>query len=255
MPWLVAQSLATAAGAHDSPLTLAKKLTNPFSDVVNVPINQNPDFGLGAGDEWRYTVTLQPVIPFRLDRQWHLISRTVAPAIYHHAGDVQEFGLGDIAQSLFLSPTHASEEGWFWGIGPIVLLPTATEERFGGQHWGLGPTMGLLIRGGPWTVGALLNHIHSVSGGGVNETQDTTFLQPFVDYTTASKTTLSLNTESTYDWRNEQWTAPFNLVVRQLFDLLEQRVSVALGGRYYVAAPESGPEWGLRLGVTVILPR
>jgi len=32
-------------------------------------------------------------------------------------------------------------------------------------------------------------------------------------------------------------------------------VSVALGGRYYVAAPEGGPEWGVRLGITFIFSR
>jgi len=247
--------VAAPARAEDSPLTLARKLTNPFSDVVNVPINQNPDFGLGAaGDEWRYTITLQPVIPFRLDREWHLISRTVAPAIYHDGGETQELGLGDIAQSFFLSPTHASDDGWFWGLGPIFLLPTATEDRFGAEQWGLGPTLGILTRSGAWTIGALLNHIWSVAGDDSQGALKTSFLQPFVDYTTTSKTTLSINTESTYDWTSEQWTAPLHLVVRQLFEPLDQRLSVALGGRYYVAAPDGGPRWGVRLGITLIIP-
>lgn len=246
--------VAAVVRAEDSSLTLAKKLTNPFSDVVNLPINQNPDFGI-ADDGWRYTVTVQPVIPFRLNHEWHLISRTVAPVIYQDSGGSDDFGLGDIAQSFFISPTHASEEGWFWGIGPIFSLPTATQDRFGTEQWGIGPTMGLLIRSGPWTLGALLNHIHSIQGHDAQSDVNTTFLQPFVDYTARSKTTLSLNTESIYDWTSEQWTAPIHLVVRQLFDLSDQRVSVALGGRYYLDKPEGGPQWGIRLGVTFIFPR
>jgi hypothetical protein len=246
--------VAASARAEDSALALAKKLTNPFSDVVNLPINQNPDFGIGSDDGWRYTLTIQPVIPFRLDHEWHLISRTVAPVIYQDSGGASDFGLGDIAQSFFLSPTHASEEGWFWGLGPISLLPTATLARFGNERWGLGPTLGLLIRIGPWTLGALTNHIHYLGGADTSDL-DTTFLQPFIDYTTSSRTTLSLNTESIYDWTNEQWTAPLHLVVRQLVDLLDCRVSIALGGRYYIDAPEGGPEWGIRLGVTFIFPR
>jgi hypothetical protein len=245
--------IATPAEAEDSPLTLAKKLTNPFSDVVNVPINQNPDFGLGADDGWRYTITAQPVIPFRLDDAWHLISRTVAPVIYQDSDGTDDGGLGDIAQSLFLSPTHASETGWFWGLGPIFLLPTATVDRFGADRWGLGPTLGLLTRAGPWTIGALTNHIHYFEAHEGQGDLNTTFLQPFIDYTTDSKTTLSINTESTYDWTNTQWTVPINLVVRQLFELFEERVSIALGGRYYVAKPAGGPDWGIRLGVTFII--
>jgi hypothetical protein len=246
---------AATVRAEDSALTLAKKLTNPFSDVIHLPINQNPDFGLGGSAGWRYTITVQPVVPFRLDDEWRLISRTVAPVIYQDSAGAQDFGLGDIAQSLFVSPAHASEQGWFWGVGPILLLPTATVDRFGAQQWGLGPTLALLTRAGPWTVGALTNHIFSLAGHEGESDVNTTFLQPFVDYTTDSKTTFSLNTESVYDWTNEQWTAPIHLVVRQLFEFLEQRVSVALGGRYYLETPEGGPVWGARLGVTFIFPR
>jgi hypothetical protein len=247
--------VAALTRAEDSPLTLATKLTNPFSDVINLSINQNPDFDLGGDEGWRYTITVQPVIPFRLDDEWHLISRTVAPVIYQDSAGARDFGLGDIAQSLFLSPTHASEQGWFWGLGPILLLPTATVDPFGAKQWGLGPTLGLLTRAGPWTVGALTNHIFSLGGHEGKSDVNTTFLQPFVDYTTDSKTTFSINTESVYDWTNEQWTAPIHLVVRQLFELLGQKVSVALGGRYYVATSPGGARWGLRLGITFIFPQ
>jgi hypothetical protein len=33
-----------------------------------------------------------------------------------------------------------------------------------------------------------------------------TFLQPFLSYTTKTHTTFGLNTESIYDWVNKQWT-------------------------------------------------
>jgi hypothetical protein len=257
---LVVMPLVPALLAADVPepapeltsLELAEELTNPFADLINVPINQNPDFGLGQADGWRYTLTLQPVIPIHLADDWNIISRTVAPVIYLDADGPASFGLGDIAQSFFISPSHARHFGWVWGAGPIVVLPTATDDRFGNERWLLGPTVGLLNRHGPWTVGALTNHTWSVSAGGA--AVSATFLQPFIDYTTRSSTTLSLNTESTYDWTGKQWTIPVHLVVRQLFNFDGQKVSVALGGRYYFEAPASGPEWGLRLGITLLFP-
>ena len=246
---------AAPAAAGDSSLTLARKLTNPFSDVVNVPINQNPDFGIGAEDGWRYTLTVQPVIPFPIDKEWNIISRSVVPVIGQEGGGSSDFGLGDIAQSFFLSPTGATDNGWWWGAGPIFLLPTATVDRFGANQWGMGPTVGLLNQSGPWTIGALTNHTWSLDGHEGRSDVNATFLQPFVDYTTESKTTFSLNTESTYDWTNEQWTVPIHFVVRHLFDIAGQQVSVALGPRYYAEAPEGGPEWGVRLGVTLLFPK
>lgn len=247
--------LAGALTAQDSELTLARKLTNPFSDVVNVPINQNPDFGIGSDDRWRYTLTVQPVIPFALNEEWNIISRSVIPAVVQESGTGTDAGIGDIAQSLFLSPTHATDNGWWWGAGPIFLLPTATEDAFGADQWGLGPTVGLLRRAGPWTIGALTNHIWSLGSQEGRSDVNATFLQPFVDYTTESLITYSLNTESTYDWTNEQWTIPIHFVVRRLFDIAGKKVSVALGPRYYAETPEGGPEWGMRLGVTLVLPR
>lgn len=244
-----------ALAAEDTSLELAKELTNPFADLISVPINQNPDFGIGSDEAWRYTVTLQPVIPIHLNADWNIISRSVIPMIYHDSGGRSDFGLGDIAQSLFLSPTHAGEHGWIWGVGPIFLLPTATKARFAAEQWGMGPTVGLLKRSGPWTIGALMNHTWSVSGHAGRDDVNASFLQPFIDYTTDSRTTFSLNTESTYDWTHSQLTVPLNLVVRQLFTCGKHQVSVAIGPRYYAAAPDGGPEWGLRLGVTFLFPK
>jgi hypothetical protein len=241
--------------AEDASLELAEKLTNPFADLITIPINQNPDFEIGPDKGWRYTVTLQPVIPIHLNPNWNIISRTVIPAIYQDSGGKSDFGLGDIAQSLFLSPTNATDSGWCWGVGPIFLLPTATEERFGADQWGIGPTLGLLKRSGQWTIGALTNHIWSLGSTQGHTNVNATFLQPFIDYTMKSKTTFSVNTESTYDWTNEQWTVPFNFVVRQLFNIGGQEVSVALGMRYYAETPAGGPKWGVRLGVTLLFPK
>lgn len=252
---VVALLLGAASTGSATPLTgveLAEQLTNPFADLINVPINQNPDFGLGEDNGWRYTLTLQPVVPIHLDETWNIISRTVAPLIYLDTEGQSTFGLGDIAQSFFLSPTLANGLGWVWGAGPIVVLPTATTDRWGYHHWLMGPTVGLLNRLGHWTIGALTNHTWSLSE---SENVSATFLQPFVDYTTNSKTTLSVNTESTYDWTGKQWTVPVHLVVRQLFEMENQNVSVALGVRYYFAAPDTGPAWGLRLGITLLFPK
>ncbi|MGH8731556.1 MAG: transporter, partial [Burkholderiales bacterium] len=222
---------------------------------INVPINQNPDFGIGPDHGWRYTLTLQPVIPIHLSNDWNIISRTVVPAIYQDSGGGSDFGLGDIAQSFFLSHTHPTDEGWFWGAGPIFVLPTATNARFGAEQWAMGPTVGLLKRSGPWTIGALTNHTWSLSGHEGRSNVNATFLQPFIDYTFESRTTLSLNTESTYDWTQRQWIVPVHFVVRQLFDIGGQQVSVGLGARYYAETPAGGPQWGLRLGVTFVFPK
>jgi hypothetical protein len=61
----------------------------------------------------------------------------------------------------------------------------------------------------------LANHIWSywaTTTGAVNAT----FLQPFLAYTWPTATTVTLQTETTYDWNADQWTVPLNLQVSQL---------------------------------------
>src|SRR5262249_10842412 len=81
---------------------------------------------------------------------------------------------------------------------------------------GGGPYGRLLRQDHGFTYGLLANHIWSCAGDADRPDVSTTFLQPFVSYTTTTHTTFGLNTESTYDWEARQWTVPINLMVSQL---------------------------------------
>ena len=137
----------------------------------------------------------------------------------------------------------------------MFLWPTATDDLLGAGKWGVGPTAVVLRQEGPWTYGALVNHIGSVAGDDDRSDVSATFLQPFLSYITPTRTTLTLNSESTYDWERGQWTVPINLLVSQLLKVGRMPVQLSLGGRYYAESPEGGPEWGLRAAVTLLFPK
>ena len=121
----------------------------------------------------------------------------------------------------------------------------ASDDLLGGEKWGLRPTAVALKQEGPWTCGILANHIWSVAGNDDRKDISATYLQPFLAYVTSTKTTFSLNTESTYDWKAEQWSVPINAQVSQLLKLGDQIVSVGAGVRYWVDSPDTGPKgWG-----------
>ena len=103
------------------------------------------------------------------------------------------------------------------------------------------------VEAAPWTYGALANHLCSYAGNDALQEVDLTYLQPFLSYTTKTQTTYSLNTESTYDWTNTQWTVPINVAVSQLVKIGEEPVQSQLAGRYYADAPVGGTDWGLGL--------
>jgi hypothetical protein len=163
-------------------------------------------------------------------------------------------GFGDTLVSFFLSPQEPGPGGLIWGVGPVFLLPSATHPLMGGQQWGAGPTAVALVQKNGWTVGALANHVWGFSPEDDRAEVNSTFVQPFISYTTKSKTTFTLNTESTYDWNETQWTVPVNLSAAQLLKVGKLPVQVQLGGRYYAEGPSGAPEWGVRFAVTLLFP-
>jgi hypothetical protein len=238
---------------------LAKKLSNPVAALISVPFQGNYDKDMGPNDDGeKYYVNVQPVIPITLNEDWNLISRTIVPLVSQD--DVvpgsSESGLGDITQSLFLSPAKPTESGLIWGAGPAFLIPTASDNELGAQKWGVGPTAVGLKQDGPWTMGALGNHIWSVAGDDDRTDVSATFLQPFLTYTTKEAWTYGLNTESTYDWKDTEWAIPINAFVSKVTRIGDQLVQIGGGVRYWADSPPDGPEGlGARLFVTLLYPR
>lgn len=236
---------------------LAKKLANPVASLISVPLQYNYDENFGPDENGsKSLLNIQPVWPFTLNDEWNLITRTIIPLVDQHdiPTGTDESGIGDILQSFFFSP-KAPVNGWILGAGPAILYPSASDEVLGGEKWGLGPTAVALRQDGPWTYGVLTNHVWSVAGDEDRADISSTFLQPFVAYITKTKTTFSLNTESTYDWENDQWTVPVNLMVAQLLKIGPQIIQVQAGVRYWAESPDNGPEhWGARMVLTFLFP-
>ena len=136
------------------------------------------------GDRWM--LNIQPVIPFELNSDWNLISRTILPLVSQSdifPGGGSQSGTGDSVQSLFFSPVE-SRNGWIVGAGPVFLVPTGSDDLLTTDKWGAGPTGIALKQTGPWTCGALANHIWSFAGDSDRPDINATFLQPFMSYTT-----------------------------------------------------------------------
>jgi hypothetical protein len=259
--FVMAEDIADRDGVVESgepsEAELAMELQNPIASLISVPIQNNWDFGIGPADAMRYTANIQPVIPFSLNGDWNLITRTILPVIYVESpvsGGDSKAGLGDMVQSFFFSPRELVG-GWILGGGPVFLYPSATEDDLGTKKWGVGPTLVVLQQREGWTYGILANHVWSFAGDEARPDVSATFLQPFVSYTTTTHTSFSFTTESTYDWEAGQWTVPLNIVISQLLKIGRQPLSFNLGGRYYPERPDNGPDWGIRFVLVLLFPK
>jgi hypothetical protein len=245
--------------AEDADAKLAQQLANPVASLISVPLQYNYDDKYGVTDEGsKHLINVQPVIPFSVGDSFNVISRTILPVVAHSEPTFgsDSGGLGDTLQSFFLSPKEPTAGGLIWGAGPALLLPTATDQRLGAEKWGIGPTAVGLRQHGAWIYGGLVNHLWSFAGEDSRRDINASYMQPFVSYITETKTTITFNSESTYDWQDRNWSVPVNLIVSQLFKVGSQPMQIGVGPRYWIESPEGGPEgWGARAVLTFLFPK
>jgi len=260
--WLavVPSVFSFAALGQSGDAELAQELTNPLADLVTVPIQMNFDRRLGPADDGtKVTTNVQPVIPFKGPGNWNLISRTIVPVVYQDEivpGAGSQFGLGDINLTVFLSPKQPSAGGFLWGAGPTFLFPTATDAMLGARKWGAGPAVVGLVMRGPWTAGLLANHIWSFAGDDKRQDISNTFAQPFVAYTWPSAWTVSVQSETSYNWKSEKWSVPINAALSKLVRFGKLPVSLQGGVGYWAEATDAGPKGvRFRLQANIVLPR
>lgn len=252
---LVAVSAAQPASEED----LAKETQNPVSDLISVPFESNFNFGVGPNDDLQYILYVQPVVPFRLSKDWNLITRTIIPLIDQPelgpgVGDV--FGLGDIQLSQFLSP--AKSGALIWGIGPIVQFPTATDDALGSDKWSAGPTAAALTIRGPWVAGALVNHLWSLAGDDDRADVNQTLIQPIVNYNLPGGWFLSSVPYITANWEtdgDDRWTVPIGIGVGKVHRFGTQPVSLQLTPYYNVVRPDDAAEWTLQFRINLLFPK
>ena len=248
-------SFPLAAETEDQ--AISRKLANPISSLIQVPVDFTFDKNLGGNDQGeRAVMTIKPVIPFSISENWNVISRTVLPIVSLDdviPGRSSESGLGDAVQSFFFSPTTVGDSGWIWGAGPVFVLPTSTNDFTGAGEWGAGLTaVALKQQGKSWTYGALVNSIRDLGG---DTPIETSLFQPFISYRTANSVTFSLNAEATFDGVNDEWSIPVKLSASKLFRFGKLPVSLGGGVRYWADSPPGGPEsWSAILTMNLILP-
>lgn len=252
--------VAWPAGAQESQ-SLAREAKNPFADLINLQFFYDANLGVAPANETQQVLTVQPLIPFNLNDDWTVITRTILPLIAQPESARDEGwvrGLGDTQFAAFLSPARAAS--WVWGIGPVFQLPSATHDALGQGKWGAGPATGVQWSGTQWTFGALILNIWSFAGeanrAAVNQLQ----LQPTVNYTFQDHPNryLSFQPTITANWEvsgDDRWTVPISLGLGQLVKFGHQSVNLQATAYYDVIAPPGSAQWTLELLVQLLFPQ
>jgi hypothetical protein len=181
------QSLAQpAAPVSDPDAELSKEIENPVTRRITLPLRYEADFLDGAYKATKNTFEIdQAVVPFRLNEDWALITRTKLPVDVEppkKLGDHWAIGLSNGYTTFFLSPEHG--DGLYWGAGPVLYYPSATNSTVGVNKWGSGPSAAFIKEDqNPWVFGAVVNNIWTFGGPpGSSDRTNQLFLNPFINY-------------------------------------------------------------------------
>jgi len=238
---------------------LAKAAQNPVANMISLPLQNNTNFNFGPMEKTQNVFNIQPVWPFTLNENWNLITRTIVPVISQpqlFPGDDRENGLGDIIFTAFLSPANPGK--MIWGAGPVLLLPTATDEKLGTKKWGAGPSAVALSIRGPWVFGALANHIWSFAGDGNRDDVNLTLIQPFVNYNLPEGWYLVSSPVITANWEADSdntWTVPLGGGIGKIFRIGGLPVNTSAQAFYNVEKPDFGADWSLRVQLQFLFPK
>jgi hypothetical protein len=238
---------------------LAKASQNPVGDLVTLPFQNNTDFGVGPEDGTRNTLNIQPVFPVGISKSVNMINRLIVPVVSQPEftpGEGRTFGLGNSSYTAFFSPKKPGK--LIWGVGPVISIPTATDEALGGDQWAAGPSVVALTMPGQWVVGALVSNSWSISGS--DDDGDINFFlsQVFASYNKPSGWYYTTSPIITANWEaesGERWTIPVGGGMGKVFNMGKQPVNASLQAFYNVEKPEFAADWQIRFQFILLFPK
>jgi hypothetical protein len=247
--------------AQSAPEELRKIARNPFADVIKLPFEEDFTFNQGPYNRNANSLAIQPVIPLSITGDWLLVTRVVATALAYQPNLVAKSGgttgLGDTTASFFLTPAQTGK--LIWGVGPAILMPTATSDQLGAGKWGVGPTGAVLVEPEWGSAGVLVQNIWSVAGGSNRSPVNQLQLEPLFSYNLPRGWYLISNPTIVADWtqpKSQRWLVPIGGGAGRSFDIGKQAVDSNLTLYWNAVRPGNpfSPKWQLNLEFTFLFP-
>jgi hypothetical protein len=240
---------------------ISKEVENPVTTNITLPLRYEATFNDGPdNDSTKSTFELdQAVVPFSLDADWSLITRTKMPFVSDPPkkhGKPWQLGMDNGYTTFFLSPSHGST--YFWGVGPVLYYPTATNSNIGVNKWGLGPSVAFLKKdASPWEWGIIVNNIWSLGGPPHGKDRSNSFLvNPFLSYHFGDGWAVGSSPDVESNWLakpGQDWTLPVGGGISKTFRLGKLPIRVAFDSYYNAIRADAGNQtWLAEVTMTMV---
>jgi hypothetical protein len=270
---LVQVAYADAAGTKDATTktsaskdaggpSMAEKATNPTSILTQLQLQNVFIPSTYDADGYSNQFIIQPVLPMKTG--WdtfpmHIIRLTLPLNVLtaDPDGPINETsGVGDLTVfDLF----RAKPKKWgAWGIGPVAVFPTASDDRLGQGKYQLGPAFMLVNSAVPkWQFGVLIQNPISFAGDSDRDSVSTLSVQPiairhFQDGWYAGLGDMPM----TREWLNGDYNFPLNLRIGKVTKIGKQPVNMFIQPFWTPSGFHKGQaaEWGIKFNLTLLFP-
>ena len=260
---LIASVWSVQSSADD----LAKASQNPVGDIISLPI-ELWHYGDMPGNSDASMLVAKPVYPVSLGKV-NLINRLIILYLWVDANlseldlgntavpfdDVNRAGFANIQYQGFMTPAEAGKV--IWGVGPVLEMPTHTN-NLGSEKWSAGIGAVALTMPGNWVVGALVQNLWSFAGPNDADDVNKFTFQYFVNYNLTKGWYLTSTPVITANWEKPsggRWTVPFGGGFGRLMKFGKQPVDFKVQAFSNVEKPDNGPDWAVMGAVKFLFPK
>jgi hypothetical protein len=232
------------------------------SDAVKVPFSEAIDFDAGPYGRTAYSLQILPVIPLQMTENWLLVPRIVATPVAY-LPDVTRAtggstGVWDTIATFFITPARTGR--LIWGVGPALLIPTATNTSIGAGKWDLGPAVAAFVQPNWGSFGAVAQNIWSLPGNSQRTSVRQMQIETSFSYNLPRGWYLATSPTINADWTQsggDRWLIPFGGGIGRTFNIANQAVdlSIALYSNVVRPSRQFFPKWQLNLQCTLLYPR
>lgn len=253
--FLLLVTTSIAAQDHEEVAKAAENATNPLAFVTKVQFQPNYTFKDNNGDQFvMISRIMQPSktigLPFIKSKdpsKIYTIYRLEVPVISqtfpNNIGDAT--GISDL---IFIDVVAFKRKKGLFGVGPALIIPTASSEYLGSGKWSAGLAGVYMTKVLGLTLGILGQQFISFAGDSERQDQNYMLFQPIITKIFKKGYFMNFSPIMKFDWENSDYNIPLGINFGRAF---AKNLSLFIGGEYVVSGPGKG-DFTIRLNINTM---
>ena len=234
-------------------LSFTQPERNPYGYLQSLSLEQDINPGYGPYSKTQYEFEVIPLLHYQISNDWNLINRITLP-LYNQPSithsNVSISGLGDISSYFFFSPVKHKHKT-SWGIGPCLMIPTASQTPLGTGKWNVGPTVFATFKPNKLLIGLYAYNLWSVAGAKGLPAYDQLTFYYILNYDLPHGWYLTSAPQNIANWHatsRNRWTIPIGGGIGRVFSINKEEVHLSCQAYYNMIRPQQigigiGPTW------------